>query len=154
MKILPKLPTALLLAAMMPTAFAATAYRWTDASGVVHYEQTPPSNGQYQTVHPELPPPASAPSGDNGGNANRAFLKRIEEQDTAKTKARADAASAKAALDQQCNNARAQLQFLDERPPNRLRTREPGGELKRMDADEWEKQRKTAADTIKQTCHP
>ncbi|WP_428311005.1 DUF4124 domain-containing protein [Hydrocarboniphaga sp.] len=146
-----KITTVLLLAVATPAAIAATAYRWTDASGVVHYEQTPPVKGQYQTVHPELPPPASAPPGDNG---NKAFLKRIEEQDTAKTKARADAASAKEALQQQCSNARAQLQFLDERPPNRLRMREQGGELRRMDADEWEKQRKTAADTIKQSCRP
>lgn len=146
------LPNLLLTAAMLaPSAYAATAYRWTDANGTVHYEQTPPPNGQYQIVHPELPPPASAPPGDNG---NKAFLKRIEEQDTAKTKARAEAASVKAALDKQCTDARAQLQFLDERPPNRLRTREPGGKLKRMDANDWEKQRQLAADTIKQTCHP
>lgn len=155
MKLSPRSSLALLLAVatLMPYAAArsATAYRWTDSSGVVHYEQTPPASGQYETVHPELPPPTGGAPTDNG---SKAFLKSIQEQDAAQTKARAEAATARAALDGQCRDARSALQFLDERPPNRLRTREPGGELKRMDADEWERRRKAATDTIKQTCQP
>jgi hypothetical protein len=155
MKRSPNLPRIVLAAALLTlnaVTIAATAYRWTDAQGVVHYAQTPPANGQFETVHPELPPPTS--SGAPADNGNKAFLKRMDEQDAAKTKVRELAATAKATSEKQCADARMRLQFLDERPPNRLRTREEGGELKRMDADEWERQRKTAADAVAQSCRP
>ncbi|MDB5972051.1 MAG: hypothetical protein JWQ90_4501 [Hydrocarboniphaga sp.] len=152
MKLLSRSFCALWLAATLTldTASAATAYRWTDADGVVHYAQTPPSSGRYDIVHPELPPPVAAPADDGA----KAFLKRIDEQDAAKAKARVAAAAAKQASAQQCADARARLHFLDERPPNRLRTREAGGELKRMDADEWERQRQSAAAAIAKSCKP
>jgi hypothetical protein len=139
-----------LLALNAGTLAAATAYRWTDADGVVHYEQSPPADGRaYQTVKPEAPSVIPGAAVDDGA---KAFLKRAEEDDARRAKAREAAAADKAALATQCADARKRLQFLDGNPPNRLRQREANGELRRVDATEWESQRKAAGDIIAKTC--
>ena len=141
---------AALLAMNAGAVAAATAYRWTDAAGVVHYEQSPPTDGRpYQTLKPEAPSVIPGPAADDGA---KAFLKRAEEDDARRAKARAAVAADKAALATQCADARKRLQFLDENPPNRLRQREADGELRRVDAVDWENQRKAAADVIAKTC--
>lgn len=147
----PLLPLLAIWAISGGAAAAGTAYRWTDADGVVHYEQTPPANGgRYETVHPSALPPAAGPPVDNGA---KAFLKRVEEQDARRAKLREAAAGEKAAAAAVCAEARARLQFLDERPPNRLRERTPGGELKRVDAQDWENDRRKAAEQIAASCN-
>ena len=160
MKLKPHRYRASTLAAVALLAFgaqaaAATAYRWTDADGVVHYEQVPPGNGRpYQTITPNPLPATPAPAGPVSDNGVKAFLKRAEEDDARRAKARETAATEKAALASQCADARKKLQFLDERPPNRLRERGDNGEVRRMDANDWEAQRKAAGDIIAKTCKP
>jgi len=66
--------TALMLAAPL---VAAQAYKWTDASGTVHYSDAPPPQGtKYNkvtttgTVEPLAAPPAASSSSDTSNNAN------------------------------------------------------------------------------------
>jgi hypothetical protein len=146
--LVPLLPV--LLAAASPAQ--AQIYRWTDANGVVHYEQVPPPGRTAEAVNPALPPPAP-PAGD-ADEAARAFLKRSGDEAARKAAEKQAADAEKSRALAVCLSARREKQFLDERPPNRLLIRETGGETRRMDPGEWEKLQKTASDAIAENCKP
>jgi hypothetical protein len=48
------LPTLLMLV-LVATATAAPIYKWRDADGSVHYEDTQPAQGEYQVIRPATP---------------------------------------------------------------------------------------------------
>lgn len=66
-------PLIVALAAALPLAAAAQVYTWKDASGTVHYSQSPPPHGvKYHQIRlhginqPSTPAPAPAPDGSAG----------------------------------------------------------------------------------------
>ena len=161
------LPSALLLAALASAAMnaadaaATRVYRWTDAQGGVHYDQVPPPNGRrFELVEPAPLRPPTAPSlaapavpgaapADDGA---KAFLKRAADEQQRREQARRQTVIDQAAHQADCEQGRQRLAFLDANPPNRLRVREADGNLRRLDAKEWEAQRQTAAQRIAEHC--
>ena len=65
-----------LLCSGLATAVTAEVYRWTDASGAVHFSDTPPESGQ--TARVELRQPVTVPMADNIGQAERIRKSRQE----------------------------------------------------------------------------
>lgn len=59
----------LLLSSGLAVTASAEVYRWTDASGAVHFSDTPPDTGQPARV--ELREPVTVPMADNIGQAER-----------------------------------------------------------------------------------
>ena len=55
---LSRIATFVALACLLtPLAVSAAMYKWRDASGQIHYTQTPPSNTESVEITPEQPPP-------------------------------------------------------------------------------------------------
>ena len=92
--------------------------------------------------------PGAAPADDGA----KAFLKRAADEQQRREKARRQTVIDQAAHQADCEQGRQRLAFLDANPPNRLRVREADGNLRRLDAKEWEAQRQTAAQRIAEHC--
>ena len=97
------------------TAFAQSIYSWKDASGRIHYSDTPPSDGKVRTVRqPALAPGQTAPA-DGARPAQEsyvdkelAFRKRLAEKAETEEKARKD----KADSEQRQRECSASKQYL------------------------------------------
>lgn len=75
------------------TVFAQSIYSWKDASGQVHYSDTPPSDGKARTVRqPALAPTQTAPAQESYVDKELAFRKRLAEKAETEEKARKDKA--------------------------------------------------------------
>ncbi len=136
-----------------PPATAAT-YRWLDASGGQHYSQIPPKDRPYETLPAAAvaPPPASPAGSAAKPSDAEEFLRRSAEADAKKREQATTDRAARAAIAAQCQTAQERLRFLDEHPPNRLVRREAGGETRRVDADQWNRERDEAGATIAARC--
>ncbi len=128
----------------------ATIYRWVDENGQVVYSQTPPPSGRAETVAPP-PPPAESP--EQARQRLDQQLKRLEELDEKRRKAREETqqkenqARKKAEI---CQRARQNLEILTSRPPNTLY--KVGKEYKRFTPEERTKKIEQMKKLIKQTC--
>lgn len=134
-----------LCAAAAPVA--AALYKWTDANGVVHYTQTPPVSGPYESLRP-APPPGAAPARE----ATQKFLEQAERREAEQAKARAEARQRAAEAARRCRDARARLALLEERTPRRLAVQQENGELARMTVEEWEARKAQAQKVIEASC--
>jgi hypothetical protein len=120
-----------LLTASLPSAWAdSPVYRWKDASGQVHYSQTPPTSGSYDVMQgtraaPATPPPATPATPASPSQAATAaaeqrtrdqrFLEEAEAARKAKAEAKAKEKAAKADKDQRCKLAQETANALKER---------------------------------------
>lgn len=125
-----------LLACAAPAVFAQAIYSWKDASGRIHYSDTPPPDAQARTIKqaPVAPRPAApeASSGSNGtqqttAEKDQAFRKRRAEAAEAEEKARKQKATAEL-QQQECARLRQQLIGLESGQPT-VRFNEAGEQI-------------------------
>lgn len=110
----------------------AQVYKWVDANGVTHYDQTPPAAGTAQKLALPAEPPSTA-SGTGSADwseADRAFRERQAKRQDAEAKAAAQQAQADAA----CAAARANAATLEE--SRRLVRHNAAGEREYLTDDE------------------
>jgi hypothetical protein len=135
-----RFPSAAALLCCLPLlASAQQIYKWTDASGVVHFSQNPPAQGTYQNVTPDLPPPGQAPKyhlNDQSGAAH---------PDPQATQAHAD-------NEERCAKARERIAYLEDKTAHRLFTTGPDGQPARMTDEEFDASVKDAHDAADKYC--
>ena len=120
--------SALLLSLASLSAAASNVYKWKDASGQMHYSQTPPPAGTV-SVQPQaqvqpgvtLTAPPAAPA----------------EAPAKPADAKAPAPETKEAKAKRCTDSRERLAFLEERTPRRLMIAQPDGSESRMTEEEF-----------------
>lgn len=130
----PRLLAPLLLSTLLALpAAAGTVYKWRDASGQMHYTQTPPPDGAVRepaqrSAQAQMQPgvtldaPAAPPSAPTAADSNTAAKP-------------AETAAAKA---KRCTEARERLSFLEERTAYRLMIQQPDGSNSRMTEEEYQ----------------
>lgn len=113
----------LLLACVAPAVLAQTIYSWKDASGRVHYSDSPPPDAQARSIKqaPLAPRPptaegASANTPPNYAEQEVAFRKRRAEAAEAEDKTRKQKASDEQ-RERDCTQARQQLTGLESGQP-------------------------------------
>jgi uncharacterized protein DUF4124 len=112
-------------------------YKWTDASGVVHFSQNPPAQGSYENVTPDLPPPGAAPKYHSSEPSAHA--------EPQATQAQAD-------NEERCAKARERVSFLEDKTAHRLFTTGPDGQPARMTDEEFDSAVKDANDAAQKYC--
>jgi hypothetical protein len=131
---------------------AAEVYKWKDKSGNIHYSQTPPASGDFETMAP--PPPASDPS---GSDARLQELQRSNEQaeqnrrEQAERKQESEKEAAMRA--ENCNRARANKEVFTNRSPNTL-VKNPDGTYARMTVDQRAERAAEAERMEAENCGP
>lgn len=110
----------LLGAASLAPAWADTVYRWTDASGQVHFSQTPPTSGNYDVMQgaraaPRAPSAAASAAAEDQRAREKRFLEEAEAARKAKAEAKEKEQTAKAEKDQRCKLVRETKHALEER---------------------------------------
>lgn len=139
--------TAVLLLSVMTAASAGAIYKWVDASGQVHYSQTPPPGAPAHLqgdlkpaasldAPPPLPADATA-SGSADANAGK----------TASAAADSPADRAK-----RCSDAQARVTFLQEKTAHRLAVPQPDGSLARMTDEQFADQLGKAQQAVASNC--
>jgi hypothetical protein len=132
--------TLLLLLSALPLLAEAAVYRWVDASGQVHYSQTPPPDvgAQAQSIRtvPASPAPPVAP--------------KPEGQVAPKPSASAEVDLE--ARNKRCSEARARITYLEEKTARRLGIEQPDGSLARMTEEEFQARLQTARDAVTKNC--
>lgn len=157
----------LLLAVSLPVWADATVYRWKDASGQVHFSQTPPTSGNYDVMRGARAAPITPPSSTQAAPAapdaattaaadqrtrDRRFIEEAEAARKAKAEAKEKEKVAKADKDKRCSAARELAQFLEERTAHRLVTKADDGNYGRMDEDEFMKRLDAAKKDVATNC--
>ena len=137
----------LLAAAALPLLASAQAYRWVDDQGHVHYSQVPPPGKNAEPVRPP-PPPTSSPNQDS---LNKALDDSIKAEPERREQA-AKAADAQAQKQQQCQQAREQLAYMDSHPPNRLATTDAQGKVSRVTAEQYAERRAELERAARDAC--
>ena len=130
---------AVLLCCLPVLAWAQQIYKWTDASGVVHFSQNPPAQGSYENVTPNLPPPGQAPK-----------YHLSDESGTGKTASQAT--QAQADNEERCAKARERVSFLKDKTAHRLYTTGADGQPSRMTDEEFDAAVKDANDAAQKYC--
>ena len=107
-------------AASLVPAWADTVYRWTDASGQVHFSQTPPTSGHYDVMQgaratPSAPSAAASAAAEDQRARDKRFLEEAEAARKAKAEAKEKEQTAKAEKDQRCKLVRETKHALEER---------------------------------------
>ena len=127
----PSLPDAQMLA---------QAYKWTNAEGRVIYSDTPPPDGQAESMSVE---PAPAPA--EVEKARSAVRKTNRELETLTDGHQERKATQKAAIERQrrraaaCEKAKERLAQLQDQPPNRRLVIEPDGSARRVSWEEMQR---------------
>lgn len=103
----------LFLALVATLAWSGEVYKWRDASGKIHYSDTPPPrvNSEKMRGGAQVAPPASAPS-RSVAEQEMEFRKRQSESEKARAKADKEKGDAEEARSN-CERARVQLQALE-----------------------------------------
>lgn len=103
----------LVLCLSLPLAAVAEVYKWTDASGQVHYSDQPPS-GQAKAIK-GAPAPSQDASAAQQALAEKDLAFKKRQADTAKAKEKADKDAEAARIKQEnCERARRNLAALDQ----------------------------------------
>lgn len=153
--------TRLVLACLLPLCVAtavqaATAYRWVDSNGQVHYGQVPPKSGGYDVIQGSRPatPATSAPA--SGGAVKpedqrareRAFIERADAERKAKAEAKEKARVAK----EQCAAARKQLSDFERRANAPLATVGEDGKITPLTQEEVRGRLDQARQAVAKAC--
>lgn len=135
--------------ALLPLVVQAEVYRWTDAKGQRHYSQFPPPGAQTNTLAP--PPPASA--APNQESLNRT----LDESTKAEPKIREEAAKAaedQARRQQQCQQAREQIAYMDSMSGRRrMTTTDEQGNVSRVTDEQVNARRAEMESLVASSCN-
>lgn len=142
--LLPMAPskTLLLLLSALPLLAEAAVYRWVDASGQVHYSQTPPADvgAEAQSIRTvpasPVPPAAAKPEGQAAPKPSASAEVDLE------------------ARNKRCGEARERITYLEEKTARRLGIEQPDGSLSRMTEEEFQARLQTARDAAAKNCGP
>ncbi|HQU14791.1 MAG: hypothetical protein B7Z66_03830 [Chromatiales bacterium 21-64-14] len=138
----------LLAAALFAPHASAAIYKWTDPSGVIHYSQTPPPEGQAKHFEELAPSGLTAPPPDPGtaadtqtqGKAQKTAAKtKAKEKPKGKEKPPEDPAARAA----HCKKAQETLTLLETHP--RVNLHEAGGKVTHL----TEEQRQARIDSLR-----
>lgn len=141
----------LLLGLAATTAAAAEIYTWRDASGKVHFSDTPPADAKAQKMRPSSATSTDAPAAEaskpkSTAEKEREFKQRQEDAAKAKEKEAKDKAEAEEKR-RNCEDARGQLNALES--GRRMGRSTPEGEIIPLDdearAQEIERTRKAVS---------
>jgi len=98
------------------TVASAQIYTWRDASGKVHYSDTPPTDANAKKIDSGVPASNDSPAANNPGRSlaeqEAAFRKRQAEAEKARAKSEQDKKDL-AERQRNCQDARAQLDALE-----------------------------------------
>lgn len=131
--------TFLLLFLLAPLAAQAQIYRWTDASGTVHYGQSPPPGGDYKRMR-RYEDAATGRSGIGGTSKGAAsYLSQAAKADSADEQARRAAVQAKAERAERCAKAREKIAELEQKTAHRILVKGADGETSRMTDEQYDK---------------
>ncbi|TAJ52505.1 MAG: DUF4124 domain-containing protein [Nevskiaceae bacterium] len=137
--------TLLLLLGALPVLAQATVYRWVDASGQVHYSQTPPPEvGALPQNIRTVPASPPAPNAAKPATAEPGAAKPVTSSPEVDLEARA----------KRCREARERITYLEEKTARRLGIEQPDGSLSRMTEEEFQARLKAARDAAAQNCGP
>jgi type IV secretory pathway VirB10-like protein len=147
------LTAVLAVAALFAAAPAAAAkmYRWIDSDGTVVYSQTPPP-GERPAVTVAPPPPPPEPP-EVARQRLDEQLKKVEEAKKEQQKAvekEQKAAARSAEQEKYCENARRNLELLENRPPRRYQM--PNGEFRTFSEQEQLAEIQKLKDYLKKSC--
>lgn len=136
------------------STLSAEMYRWTDSDGNVVYSQSPPPDGASSTI---IAPPAAPPAGESEKARQRlqTQTENAEAQDEARLTANEEAKQKRAttaAMKEQCEVARKNLEMILSRPPNTLYSIDGGKDYKRFTPEERDAKVKTYQDAIRKNC--
>ncbi len=135
----------LLLLGALPVLAQATVYRWVDASGQVHYSQTPPPEvGALPQNIRTVPASPPAPNAAKPATAEPGAAKPVTSSPEVDLEARA----------KRCREARERITYLEEKTARRLGIEQPDGSLSRMTEEEFQARLKAARDAAAQNCGP
>lgn len=144
--------------AMSATA-AAPVYRWTDASGQVHFGQTPPANAAYEVIRGRgETPAATAAPGDPAAAAptqrdrDQQFLKQAEAEREARAKDKQAERLARLEAQKKCAAASERVAFFETRGAGRLRVETEDGGHARMAPEEFAKRLDAARAEVATHC--
>lgn len=140
----------------------AAVYRWTDASGQVHFSQTPPPVGNQYDVIQGTKAQTATPAGGGSSGAGPApneirsreqqFIQNAEAERKAKSEAKAKEKEAREQAKLKCGAARERVSFLEERTGRRLVTKADDGNYARMPEDEFLKRLDAAKKEVSDNC--
>jgi hypothetical protein len=133
-----RLPAALLCCLPL-LGWAQQIYKWTDASGVVHFSQNPPAQGSYEKVQPEFSSVVPAPKYHTNDSAESAS-------------SQSHASQAQADNEERCAKARERISYLQDKTAHRLMTTGPDGQPSRMTDEEFDAAVKDAQDAASKYC--
>jgi hypothetical protein len=138
------------LAAALPAA-AAKMYRWVDSDGTVVYSQTPPPGERPAVTIAPPPPPPEPPE-----VARQRLDDQLKKSDDAKKEQQKAAESTQktaaqsAEQEKYCDNARRNLELLENRPPRRYQL--PNGEFRTFSEQEQLAEIQKLKDYLKKSC--
>ena len=154
-----------LMAAVLTATAAETMYRWVDADGSVYYSDQPPPADARETKNlnarlpiSELDEEEEEEEEEESASESNAYVKQEAEfQERTKQRAAAEAEAAKeaetAALSKQnCDQARANVELVNNPPGGRLRERNAEGVLVYMTEEQLEERRAEANDAVSKWC--
>lgn len=134
------------VSAFLPQQTRGEVYRWVDESGQVHYSDIPPAGeAEAYTV-----PPSNAAKSDSTAVKN--FYEDQRRQREEREAKRIEQSARRLLAAEQCDQARARLKVLDERPPNRFMVTGSDGQPARMTAEQWNERRAKAQAGIVKSC--
>jgi len=93
---------------LTPLAVSAAMYKWRDASGLIHYTQTPPPDTESVVITPEKPPPNAGQPDPHLQQETEAFQDRRSER----MESEASAAREQAEAETRQQNCERSLQML------------------------------------------
>ena len=141
-------PLLIALVCLSAGAHAADVYKWTDASGVVHYTDTePPAEAKAERVHVVgmVTTPAPAAAKDTDADDENAGTEGA-------TKKGANAEDAAAFAQQRCDHARQDLELLQSNQPVALDPAKTGKPAEPLDDKQRQVQVANAQTLIAQNC--
>lgn len=131
-------------------------YRWVDKDGNVHYTDTPPPGDDYQKVEGAAPAPNDVPEdGPTTAERIRDWRQRQIEQSEAEQKqrrAQQEARQAEATREQNCRQARENLQYLQEHTQIIVPPKTEGGNARRIPDDERVKMIEQGREAVRKFC--
>ncbi len=153
-------PALLLLALLVTLPAAAQVYSWRDKDGNIHYSDVPPPSGATKTLPGSArpptsttetgTPPATAPKGPkSAADMELEFRQRRATEAEAQAKAEKEKSEA-AALEKNCNHARAQLAALES--GQRIARMNDKGEREYLDNNTRESEGRELRQQIEKMC--
>ena len=146
-----------LMAAFLTATAAGTMYRWVDADGNVYYSDQPPPADARETKDLNQRLPISEPDAESASESTSYAEQEAEFQKRREERAEADAEASKeaetAALSKQnCDQARADVELVNNPPGGRLRERNAEGVLVYMTEEQLAERRAEANDAVSKWC--